>query len=65
MQKQGFYSAHHCCCTNARLLGKYPGHQFGKLEFKKETVLELEFLLELRVLLELDEFLLEFLLELE
>lgn len=36
MQKQGFYSAHHCCCTNARLLGIYPGHQFGKLELKKK-----------------------------
>ena len=36
MQKQGFYFAHHCCCTNARLLGKYPGHQFGKLEIKKK-----------------------------
>ena len=36
MQKQGFYSAHRCCCTNARLLGIYPGHQFGKLELKKK-----------------------------
>ena len=38
MQKQGFYFARHCCCTNARLLGKYPGHQFGKLELKKNSI---------------------------